>query len=178
MLYEDPDTHNARDMFFMRGNLEYEPVGLISGQPMEPDPNSYYETIQTIDSATAIFIPVLTSMFVINSLYNGIKLQTEYDLFKAVSDEISQGGDRWCTINKVRLSDELVETPVFSLKAHEQARLMFEEPIPSGVNLAVCKGYFIIIKSLMPGQYDLDFGCLSNVGVYYSHSIYHITVRS
>ena len=94
-LVSDDLTYNGEDVLFLRGNVNYMPIGGKKGGPQYLDPNSIYERSgkagETIFEGTAILIPILTSDYSLGDFYNGRKITTISDL-RYIANKDTDGG--------------------------------------------------------------------------------------
>ena len=137
---------------------------------------------------TSILIPVIVSMFSMDDIYEGIKLKTPHQLRYTANIDIDRGGSMWATImrkgerhaykivNNIR--DYRVATPLFKFIIPDNSLLMDKADVPvrPGIYDAVTVGFFLLIKSLFPSTYRINFGG-KGMGAYYTNSLYDITVQ-
>lgn len=180
LMSDDPDGYEADDILFMRGNSEYYPVGVISGQPLEMDPNSVYETSRRISGRTALFMPIITHTYTFDDIYNKSRLLTEMNVRRALYADLQEPFEMFAYLNGANIVDNLyeylIESPVFELPVTENTKFDFDPHIEIGVHKAISKGYFLILKPLHHGKYDFEFGGMNDVGPYFTRSKYHIEV--
>jgi hypothetical protein len=69
LLSEDPECYNGHEILFLRGNVNYGPIGGIKGAPRDLDGIKYYDKTQgkgeKIWSGTPIFFPVINAAYCI-----------------------------------------------------------------------------------------------------------------
>ena len=72
LFSEDPDTYDGGDILFLRGNVNYLPVNDSGVGPRFIDPDAIYDRTgqngQTIFERTAILVPVMVAMLVMEEL--------------------------------------------------------------------------------------------------------------
>jgi hypothetical protein len=184
LLSERPE-YNGEDILFLRGNVNYRPVGGNEGGPQHIDPKGKHEGSEEIDECTAILIPILTSHLSLGDYYNGKKITSIPDL-RETTNKDTNGGSIWATIEKKGgkamsivsdLKDYRFESPLFFLLIPRNSKLRKQmDIIPKPGNYhTIIVGYFIIIKSLPMGTYRLKFGG-TNGSAYHTNSLYDIKV--
>src|SRR5215467_1478995 len=96
LLSEDPDKYDGGPMLFLRGNLDYKPATKNISYPRSINHNGTHDRTKQkgyrIFENIAIFIPVITSCYTMNTLIDGKLLDTEEVLRRYVSSDIEQGG--------------------------------------------------------------------------------------
>ena len=188
----DPDNYDGGDMLFLRGNINYGPVGGIEGAPRFIDTKSFYDRTgdkgETINEKTGILIPILTSQLNIESNFDGKKISTREKLRYYVNKDIDRMHSVWANIlnngNKrpLKIVKNIrafkVQSQVFKLSIPNDSLLntKSEEPEVVGEHESIVGGYFVILKSLPPSSYHLIFGG-RGPGTYYTNSIYEIKVE-
>src|SRR5690348_17311182 len=74
LMCKDPDYYNGDDILFLRGNVNYGPVGNIEGSPRFIDPKGVYKRLGkegvTIFEQTAILIPIVTVEYWIGGMFD------------------------------------------------------------------------------------------------------------
>jgi hypothetical protein len=191
LLSEEPDVYRG-DMLFLRGNVDYRPLGGAEGVPRHLDPGSIYDRTgkrgESIWERTPVFFPVLNAVFWLGGIYDGIKLESEEDIRSAARKDMNEGGLIWARIrNKEEtkprmivgnLNDYLVESPEFSLKVsrHSALREKMEHSLHPGIYQCVTIGYYLLISYLSPSTYRIEFGGKGR-GDYYTKASYDITVH-
>jgi hypothetical protein len=190
LVSSSPDYQNGVDMLFLRGNLDYE---ADKSGVRYVKPGKFFDRTGslglTIYKNTALFIPVMSSMYSINDAYESAQLLDEEDLRNAVRNDISQGGKMWLrfkesgsdyksVLGKNKLEEYYFETAVFTLRVSNQSPLIdkFETAFSPGEYETVQGGYFVILKDLAEGTYRFDFGGFGR-GFYYTAAICDITVK-
>lgn len=192
LMSEDPDDYDGGDMLFLRGNVDYGPVGGEDGGPRFIDPNGIYDRTgekgESIFLNTSIFVPVLTSNYFLGSLFEGKFITTHERLRYFINKEINQSGPIWATITRKdeprasklvnNLRNYRIASPMFKLLVPEESFLnnKSDEPFKAGVYDSVIGGFFIIIRSLPKGTYRIQFGGKGR-GIYFTNSIYDIKVE-
>jgi hypothetical protein len=188
LVSSSPDYQTPSEMFFLRGNLEYESDK--SGTKIIK-PGKFYDRTgslgQTIYRNTALFIPVMTAMFSLNDPYGSRELIDEEDLRKAVRTDLFQGGSMWLRYKSSDTTEytpvvpditkHYFETRIFTLRISNQSPLIdkFETALGPGEYETVQGGYFVILRDLPKGKYRFHFGG-NGRGYYYTDAVYDITV--
>ncbi|MGI9010204.1 MAG: hypothetical protein ACR2F1_03335 [Nitrososphaeraceae archaeon] len=178
--YYDP----GRGIVFLRGSVEY---------TYEDEPAKRVYTGQTkelglrISKGTALFFPVITSLFVIDDKYQGVMMNNQLSIRSAARLDTLTGGTLWARImsedGKIyplveKLDHFLVESPLFTLLVDESNpfKTKMDGPIEAGLHHGVSVGVYILISDLSEGKkYRLEFGG-KGVGRYFTNSIYDIEV--
>ena len=188
-LVSDDPTYNGEDILFLRGNVNYMPIGNKEGGLQYLDPKAVYDRTkdngEIIYEGTAILIPILTSHFYIGDFYNGRKI-ISIPYLRYVTNKDTDGGSVWATIMKkgykvTRIVSDLkeyrFESPLYllSIPRNSKLRKKMDYPPKPGSYHAITVGYFIIIKSLPIGTYRLRFGG-TNGSAYHTNSLYDIKV--
>lgn len=182
------DLEYRGDMFFLRGNVDYRPLG-GNGGPAHIDPKGYYKAKETLYKDTPIFFPVSNALFVKGELDDGKVVETEQDAREAARRHTYEVNSMWATVTRSNapkpaklvknLHEYLVESPLFELKVSEKSplRSRMETPLePGSYYPSVTVGYYILISSLPPSVYRFRFGS-DGRGSYHTDSIYDITVQ-
>jgi hypothetical protein len=189
LVSASPDYQSGVDMFFLRGNIDYE-ADQSGNRTVKP--GKFYDRTgslgQTIYKNTALVVPIMTAMYSIDDGYEAKQLLDEQDVRNAVRRDISEGGKMWLrfktpksgyepVIKNGDIKDYYFETAVFTLTVSNQSPLIdkFEAPISPGEHETVQGGYFVILKDLSPGTYRFHFGG-NGKGYYYTDAVYDITV--
>jgi hypothetical protein len=189
LMSEDPDNTNRKDILFLRGNLDYRSVASVNGVPRFLDPRSALtktgKDAEMIFENTAILIPVLTARYSIGDIYDGRKINNEYELRDAVNRDTDESFGIWATIKDGKKTSRIVrdlnayriESPLFKLciSSNSKLRLKTEDPTEPGIYDSVVGGFFVIIRSLPAGKYRIHFGGQGS-GNYSTNSIYDIAV--
>jgi hypothetical protein len=191
LFSEDPDTYDGGDIIFLRGNLDYKPVNDSGEGPRFVDPKGIYDRTglngQTIFEGTSLLVPVIVAMLVPGELYEGTRLRTPEQLRYSANIEIHKSGPMWATIMKKgdrraykivnNLRDYYVVTPLFRLIVPENSLLMGKSDVPyePGSYDMIAAGFFLLITSLLPSTYRINFGGKS--GAYHTDSVYDITIQ-
>jgi hypothetical protein len=189
LLGDEPDIYRG-DMLFLRGNLDYKPVG--DGGPVHIDPNSFLDRTgkkgEKIFENTPIFFPVSNTVFRIGlDQFDGRLIETEQDARLASIRDNQESKAMWATIsssdNKPRkivnhLQDYLVESPLFDLKISGKSpiRKTMDVALEAGSFTSLTVGYYILIRSLAPSTYRIRFGT-DGRGAYHTDAVYDITVQ-
>ena len=102
LFSEEPDTYDGGNMLFLRGNINYRPIGDTEGGPRHIDPQGLYDRTGTkgerIFEGTSIFFPVIDAMARVGDLYDGRVLKTMQEIRYAANKDINEGGPMWATI--------------------------------------------------------------------------------
>jgi len=191
LFSEDPDTYEGGNIIFLRGNVNYQPVNSSGLGPRYIDPKGIYDRTgqhrQSVFERTAVLVPVIVGMFINGELHEGKRLRTPEQLRYSANTEIHKTGPIWATIMKEGdavahkivndLKDYYVATPLFKLAVPENSLLKDKSDTPynPGVYDMVAAGIFLLISSLPPSKYRINFG--GKTGAYYTDSIYDIVVQ-
>jgi hypothetical protein len=191
LFSEDPDTYDGGDIVFLRGNVNYLPVNETGVGPRFLDPKAIYDRTgkngQTIFERTAILISVIVEMLIVGELYEGKVLRTPEQLRYSANLDIRKCGPIWATIMKKGDSKALkivnnlkkyyIATPLFKLNVLERSSLKdkADNLYYTGIHDTVAAGIFLLIKSLPPSTYRINFGGVT--GAYHTDSIYDITIQ-
>ena len=188
-LVSDDPSYYGENVLFLRGNVNYSPIGGNEGGPRYLDPKAvYYRTGdngETIFEQTAILIPVLTSHYSLGEIYNGRKINS-IPYLRYITNKDTDGGSIWATIMKndekpIRIVRDLkkyrFESPLYlvSIPKNSKLRKTMDYPPEPGKYHVIVVGYFIIIKCLPIGRYRIRFGG-SNASAYHTDAIYDVNV--
>jgi hypothetical protein len=192
LMSEDPDNYNVDSMLFLRGNVDYRPVGNVNGAPRNIDHEAHYDRTgnkgEKIFDGTAIFFPVINALYCMGNVYEGVELKKEEDLRFAARKDINEGGKMRAEIIKKgenkgskivkSLKDYLIESPLFKLEVSNKSALRdrTENELKPGIYNCITVGYYILIKALPPSNYRIHFEAKGR-GIYYTNAIYDITVQ-
>jgi hypothetical protein len=190
LMSEDPDSAVRKDILFLRGNLDYTSVTSNNDFPRFSDSSATLiktnQNTEIIFGNTAILIPVLTAQYSVGDIYDGKKLNNEYELRDAVNRDSDESLRIWATITnkgrKSRIVNDLnkyrIESPLFQLSIPNSSRLRLgtQDAVKPGLYDTVVGGFFLIIHSLPKGKYRLEFGG-NGRGNYSTSSIYDIDVK-
>jgi hypothetical protein len=192
LLSDEPDNYAGGDMLFLRGNVDYKPLGIPTGGPRHSDPRGFYNRTgkkgEEIFEGTAIFFPVVNAQLNIGELYDGRLIRNEEDVRLVARKDIAEGGAMWANIMRKgekkptkivkNLKDYRVESPLFRLVVSQKSRLRdrMESPLKPGIYDSVTVGYYVLIRTLPPSIYRIRFGGKGR-GAYYTDSVYDISVR-
>jgi hypothetical protein len=190
LLSKEPDVYQG-DMLFLRGNVDYKPLGGLDGVPRHVDPRSIYDRTgergEGIWEGTPLFFPVLNAMFWLGGVYDGIKMENEEDIRTAARKDILEGGFMWANIRRKNepkprkivsdMNDYLIESPEFSLTVPRNSTLRdkMEYSLCPGEYQCVTVGYYLLISYLSPSTYRIEFGGKGR-GNYYTKASYDIAV--
>lgn len=186
---ENPDIYDGGKMLYLRGSVDYKPVG-IKG-PRFINPSSLYDRRghngEEIFEGTAIFIPIISTSFFIGDIYEGKVIRNEQELRHYVNKDTDNAKKIWSVIrnnrnNKIvrivnNLEEYRFETPLFKLRIPKKSLLVkrMEMPVRAGIYEAITAGYFIIIRNLPVSSYRITFGG-EGMGTYRTSSVYDIKV--
>jgi hypothetical protein len=190
LLSEDPDSTVRKDILFLRGNLDYTSVTSNNDFPRFSDSSAALiktdQNTEMIFENTAILIPVLTAQYSVGDIYDGKKLDNEYEIRDAVNRDSDESLRIWATIThnrrKSRIVNDLnryrIESPLFhlSIASNSRLRLGTQDAVKPGLYDTVVGGFFVIIRSLPRGKYRLEFGG-NGRGNYSTNSVYDIAVE-
>jgi hypothetical protein len=181
LLSEKPDIvyHEGKSMAFLRGNVEF-----AYDQQVELKRDVYSlmtnEKQITIQEDTAVFVPVICTMFVLGNEYQGQIMNNELSMRNSARRDTVSGGKIGSNTPQ-RLVNDLneyyVETPLFPLSVPQASayKSTIESPMEAGPYQALVVGVFVIIKGLKEGVYRLSFYG-RGVGKYLTRSVYDIQV--
>lgn len=190
LVSSSPDYQTASDMFFLRGNIDYE-ADQSGNRTIKP--GQFYDRTgslgQTVYSNTALFIPVMTAMYSLNDPYEAMQLLDQEDLRYAVRTDLTEGGEMWLRVKNsnagykpvIQAPDKMenyyFETVPFTLRISNHSPLLnkFESALGPGEYETVQGGYFVILSNLAPDNYRFHFGG-NGRGYYYTDAVYDITV--
>jgi hypothetical protein len=191
LLSEEPDTYDGGNILFLRGNVDYKPISPSSNSPRHIDRKAIYDRTgskgETILDGIAIFVPVITTVLFIGDNYEGKILKNEQDLRHYVNKDTDDTRKMWAAIKRkgdknastlVRNLDEYrFESPLFKLRVPKGSLLRerMESTIKPGAYDAIAAGYFIMIRSLPPSFYRINFGG-EGMGIYATNAVYDIEV--
>jgi hypothetical protein len=188
-LVTDDPTYNGEDVLFLRGNVNYRPIGDKKDGPQYLDPNAIYKRSgnkgETIFENTSILIPILTSDYSLGDFYNGRKITAISDL-RYIANKDTDGGSIWARIMKLGEKNQPIvsnllhyrfESPLYLLSVPKNSKLRKKMDVPPKIGnyYAITVGYFIIIKTLQIGTYRLVFGG-SNGNAYQTNAMVDIKV--
>jgi hypothetical protein len=188
LFSEKPDIvyREGKSVAFLRGNVEY-------AYQKQEDPEKEIFSLLTqeykirILEDTAIFVPVISTMFVLGDEYQGQVMNDELSMRITARRDTVNGGEVGVQIRKKpennahklvnNLNEYYVESSLFPLSVSEGSlyRNTVETPIASGQYQALVAGIFVIISSLKKGTYRLSFYG-RGVGKYLTKSVYDIEV--
>jgi hypothetical protein len=188
---EDPDTFLGGNLLYLRGNVDYKPVGTKGDSPRFINPKAIYdrtgEKREIISEGIAIFVPIITTSLFIGDVYEGTVLKNEQDLRYCVNKDTDEIRKMWAVIKKTgnKKASKLVknleayrfESPLFKLSIPKNSALTkrMEMPVKPGVYEAITAGYFVMIRSLPASTYRIIFGG-EGMGSYTTNSVYDIEV--
>jgi hypothetical protein len=192
LMSEDPDSNVRKDILFLRGNLDYSPVGVGHKNPRFMRHNSILDRSgkygESIFSNTAVFIPVLTSRYSLGDIYDGRRITDKVGLRDAVNTDTDESLKIWAVITNLKnqksspIVDDLhefrLESPAYKLTIATKGKLrnkteFFTKP---GIYDSIVAGFFLLIRRLPVGRYRLRFGGEGR-GKYHTDSMYDLSVR-
>jgi hypothetical protein len=188
---EDPDRDIGGDIIFLRGNVNYLSVNDSGIGPRFIDPKAIYDRTGneglTVFERTAILVPVIVGMLIGGEIYEGKIVRTPEQLRYSANLEIRRCGPVWATIMKKgetkarkivnNLKKYYIATPLFKLNVQEGSLLKDKADIsyPAGIYDMAAAGIFLLINSLPPSTYRINFGGV--IGAYHTDSVYDITIH-
>jgi hypothetical protein len=191
LFSKDPDSYDGGNVIFLRGNVDYKPIGKKTDSPRYIDPKSIYDRRgrkrESISEGIAIFVPIITTVLFIGDNYEGRILTNEQDLRYYVNKDVDDTRKMWAAIKRKgdrnafslvkNLEDYRFESPLFKLGVPKGSLLRerMELTIKPGIYDAITAGYFIMIKSLPSSFYRINFGG-EGMGIYVTNSVYDIEV--
>jgi hypothetical protein len=193
LLSKNPDIYDGSQILFLRGNLDYTPPVESINYPRRINYSATYERTGRkaiiIFEETAIFVPIITACYTIGTQVDGKLLRTEHEARLQASKDIELGSNMWLTIWKKgqknpskivpKLTNFLTESPLFKLVIPKNSLLNRKQYLPAdkaGIFEAVSCAYCMIIKSLHPSNYVINFGGIGR-GDYYTNSVYELQVQ-
>ena len=104
LFSKDPDEYDEGNILFLRGNVDYRPIGNDPSSPKYINQDAIYDRTGrngiTIFERTAIFIPVIASTFFIQENYEGRTIRTEQDLRYIVNKDTDVSPEIWAAIKE------------------------------------------------------------------------------
>jgi hypothetical protein len=179
LMSENPDEYRIQDFLFFRGNIGH-----------HTDANSLYRAPRIeVEEGTAIFIPVITTLYSIGDSYNGSVLTDEERLRRALYEHVNAAGPFWATIQFMNNTDQPTqrivknleyfrfESPLFNLKISDKNPFLtkMDVSISPGEYTSLAGGYFILIKNLPPSMYRFRFGG-KGLGKFHTDSLYEVNL--
>jgi hypothetical protein len=190
LLSENPDTYDA-GMVFLRGNVDYGPVGGVPGAPHHIDSGSFYDRTGdkgiSVYVGTPVFFPVLNAIISKGDLYDGNVIRTEQDMRYAAHRDLTEGRKTWANITEIsrgktkrivkNIDKYLTESPLFQLRVSSKShvRKKMENATRPGIYSTVTVGYYLLTIFLSPASYRLEFGGHGR-GAYRTDSRYDIHI--
>ena len=189
LMSDQPDINysesGGKGMVFLRANVEY---------AHKDDPQRLAYTLMTRDSRliiredTAVFVPVINTMFVLDDEYQGFIMKDEISMRNIARRDTVYGGPIGVRITGPSpldksyhlvndLNDFYIESPLFPLRVSEKNpyKYTMEIPLEAGQYYAVSVGVYVIISNWPKGLFRLSiFG--RGVGKYLTRAIYDIQV--
>lgn len=191
LFSEDPDTYDGSNILFLRGNVDYKPISKSNGSPRHIDRKAIFDKTgskaESIFEGIAIFVPVITTVLFIGDNYEGKILRNEKDLRHHANKDTDDTQKMWAAIKRKGDKDACVlvknleeyrfESPLFKLTIPKGSLLRkhMEFLMKPGTYDAITTGYYVIIKSLPPSFYRINFGG-EGMGIYTTNAVYDIEV--
>lgn len=189
LMSDQPDINysegGGKGMVFLRANVEY---------AHKDDPQRLAYALMTKDSRlriredTAVFVPVINTMFVLDDEYQGLIMKDEISMRNIARRDTIYGGpvgvritapfpqdDSYPLVND--LNDFYTESPLFPLRVSEKNpyKYTMETPLEAGQYYAISVGVYVIISNWPKGLFRLSiFG--RGIGKYLTRAIYDIEV--
>src|SRR5438093_5244044 len=193
LLSEEVDTYCGQDILFLRGNIDYRPIGGIIGGVIHQASDSFLNRtgdkgFKVLDG-TSVLIPITVAYYIIGDYFNGNIIENEIKLRDALNSDFNFIRSIWAVIKKSsskkwekivsNLTSFKMESPLFQLRVPTNSILnqLQDEPLKPGTYYAVIGGYFLLIKKLPKSKYCISFGA-EGPGEYSTRSIYDIEVYS
>jgi hypothetical protein len=191
LFSEDPDTYDGGNVLFLRANPDYRPISTKKDSLRHADRNAIYDRTgsrgESILEGIAIFVPIITTVLFIGDNYEGKILRNEKALRYYVNKDTDDTRKMWAAIKRKgdksafslvkNLEDYRFESPLFKLAVPKDSLLgeRMEFTIKPGIYDAITAGYFIMIRSLPPSLYRINFGG-EGMGIYVTNSVYDIEI--
>jgi hypothetical protein len=192
LFSDSPETGyssgKGKDVVFLRGNIEY-------GYKQDPE-HSTYSTITLenrlrIMQDTAVFVPVITTEFVLDDIYQGQIMKDEITMRNTARRDTVESGNIGVRIKEAGkrseiahalvpdLNDYYVESPLFQLSVSEKNpyKHIKEFTYDPGIYHMVVTGIVVIISNWPEGVIRLSVSG-RGVGTYLTKSVYDIEVSS
>jgi hypothetical protein len=193
LLSVEPDVvyRGGNSMAFLRGNVQYQRTEYQNG--VDAKQEAFYSSVNErrirIQQDTAVFVPVITTQFLIGDEYQGVVLNDELALRAAARRDTVNGGEIAARFKKsdsdamtplVRdrdLNDFYIETPLFPVTVPKGSTYIGTRgtTIEPGVYQALVVGIFVILVNFQKGLYRIAFSG-RGVGNYLTKSVYDIRV--
>jgi hypothetical protein len=181
-------------MVFLRGNVQYRRTGYQ--KDVDAKQEAFYSSIDErrirIQKDTAVFVPVITSQFLIGDEYQGVVLNDELALRAAARRDTVNGGEIAAGIKKpgsdtmtallpdtyTDLNEFYIETSLFPVTVPKGSTYIGTRgaTIAPGVYYALVAGIFVILVNFKEGLYRIAFSG-RGVGNYLTKSQYDIIVN-
>jgi hypothetical protein len=191
LFSEDPDTYDGSNVLFLRGNVDYRPISKSKGSPRHIDRKAIFDKTGnkavSIFEGIAIFVPVITTLLFIGDNYEGNILKNDQEVRHYANKDTDDTRKMWAAIKRKgdnnahtlvkNIENYRFESPLFKLTVPNQSllRKRIEFAIKPGIYDAITTGYFIIISSLSPSVYRINFGG-EGMGIYATNAVYDINV--
>lgn len=191
LFSEEPDIYDGGNVLFLRGNVDYKPISASRNSPRHIDRKAIYDRTgkrgESILDGVAIFVPVITTVLFIGDNYEGKILRNEQDLRHYVNKDTDDTRKMWAAIRRKgdknacalvkNLEEYRFESPLFKLRVPKGSLLRERMEIMTkpGVYDAIAAGYFIMIRTLPPSFYRINFGG-EGMGIYTTNAVYDIEV--
>ena len=200
LLSVEPDVvyRGGNGMAFLRGNVQYQTTDYQKGMDAKQEDakqEAFYSSIKErrirIHQDMAVFVPVITSQFLIGDEYQGVVLNDELALRAAARRDTVNGGQIAARIKKYNsdtmtplvrdrdrdLNDFYIETPLFPVTVPKGSTYIGTRgtTIAPGVYQALVAGIFVILDNFQKGLYRIAFSG-RGVGNYLTKSEYDLRV--
>jgi hypothetical protein len=192
LLSVEPDVvyRGGNGMAFLRGNVQYQRTEYQKSEDVKQE--AFYSSVNElrirIQKDTAVFVPVITSQFLMGDEYQGVVLNDELALRAAARRDTVNGGEIAARIKKSgsddmrslvnrNLNDFYIETPLFPVTVPKGSTYIGTRgtTIAPGVYYAIVAGIFVILVDFQEGLYRIAFSG-RGVGNYLTKSEYDISV--
>jgi len=193
LLSVEPDVvyRGGNGMAFLRGNVEYQGTEYQKGVVAKQE--AFYSSIDErrirIQKDTAVFVPVITSQFLVGDEYQGVVLNDELALRAAARRDTVSGGEIAARIKKPGsdtmtalvpdkdLNEFYIETSLFPVTVSKGSTYIGTRgtTIAPGVYYALVAGIFVILVNFEEGLYRIAFSG-RGVGNYLTKSQYDVIV--
>jgi hypothetical protein len=191
LMSVEVDIYKGQHILFLRGNINYKPVGSVPGALRHQDQDSFLDMTgrkgYKIIEGTSVLIPITTAFYTIGDYFDGKIIESEVELRNALNSDFNLIRTIWAEIKKgnskqyARMVPNLfpykIESPLFQLTvpANSVLNQLQDEPLKPGTYYATVGGYFILVKTLSEAKYRISFGA-EGPGEYSTRSIYDIEV--
>lgn len=177
LLSDKPDQQSYEDIQFLRGSVGY-----------HKSKSSYLSASVEIPQGTGILVPIVTTHYNLGEHYQGLIIQDEFSLRRAVREHVDAAGPFWAilemnerhpTVFKLvqNLESFRVESMPFELNISEHNPFLnkMDEPTCPGIHTAMVAGYFVLLRKLPVSSYKIRFGGYGMDG-FFTDSLYAIRI--